>query len=74
MADHYVTLNHIIRNYLEDFDWNAGMMSAEIARMVGDKHTPFNTIVKGRPGILYKQRDVTIALRAWNDKINEEGL
>ena len=69
-----LTLNHIIRNYLDDFDWNAGMMSAEIARMVRDKHTPFNSIVKGRPSILHKHRDVTVALQAWNDKINKEGL
>ena len=69
-----LTLHHIIRNYLDDFDWSAGMMSEEIARMIGDKHTPFKSIIKGRPGILHKQRDVIVALRAWNDKINEEGL
>ena len=69
-----LTLHHIIRNYLDDYDWPAGMMAAEIARMIGDKHTPFNPIAKGQPGILHKHKDVIVALRAWNDKINEEGL
>ena len=69
-----LNLHHIIRNYLEEFNWSAGMMSAEVARIIGDKHTPFKPIIKGRPGILHKHRDAIIALRAWNNKIIEEGL
>ena len=69
-----LALHHIIQNYLDEYSWSAGMMTAETARLIGDKHTPFQPIVKGLPGIFHKHRDVIVALRAWNKKIDEEGL
>lgn len=69
-----LALHHIIQNYLDEYSWSAGMIMTETARMIGDKHTPFQPIVKGLPGIFHKHRDVIAALRVWNTKIDEEGL